>query len=174
MDTMTLTFTDTEPVDDLPRDSVPVTVEVEHPCDTCGRETGWSGRGRRKKQCDDCKPKPKRSAASAPRVSGNASNIAAQAAKTLVGLNNVIALTAMAVGLKATAKQIMDAQADFEGQAYQALLTDPKFAASLLSAGQFSGKAMLGMAYFSMGVGIAPIAMAEIKAKKAEREAEQE
>lgn len=171
--TTAFAFTETDPIEDLPRDTIPAVVDVEHPCDTCGRETGWSGRGRRKRQCDDCKPKPKRSA-STPRVAGNASNVAAQAAKTLVGINNVIGFTALALGLKKTATQIFDVQNDFETQAYQALLTDPKLAASLLSAGQFSAGAALGMAYLSMGVGIAPVAMAEIKAKKAEREAAQE
>lgn len=170
--TAALTFTETDPLDDLPMDTVPVTVEVNHPCDNCGRETGWSGRGRRKKLCDACKP-PRASAARAPRVSGNASNVAAQAAKTLVGINNMIAVGALALGLKETYQQIIAVQGDFETQAYQALLMDPKFAASLMSAGQVSGKAMLGMAYVSMGVGIAPVAMAELKAKKAARESEE-
>ena len=169
--TTALTFTETDPLDDLPMDTVPVTVEVDHPCDKCGRETGWSGRGRRKKLCDACKPP--RASTSTPRVSGNASNIAAQAAKTLVGINNMIAVGALALGLKDTYQQIIAVQADFETQAYQALLMDPKFAASLMSAGQISGKAMLGMAYVSMGVGVAPVAMAELKAKKAARESEE-
>lgn len=168
--TAALTFTETDPLDDLPMDNGPVTVDVEHPCDKCGRETGWSGRGRRKKLCDGCKPPRASAGTRTPRVSGNASNIAAQAAKTLVGINNMIAVGALALGLKETYQQIIAVQASFEDQAYQALLMDPKFAASLLSAGQVSGKAMLGMAYVSMGVGIAPVAMAELKAKKAARE----
>ena len=152
-------------------DSIPVTVDVEHPCEKCGRETHWSGRGRRKRFCDDCKPK---SGSRTPRVNGNASNTAAQAAKVLVGINNMMAMVAVAVGFRQTGMQIMAVQEDFEGQAYQALLADPKFAASLLSAGQVSGKAMLGMAYLTMGVGLAPVVAEEMRIMKAKREAKLE
>lgn len=166
MDFDTLTFSE---VDDYPPDTVPVVAEVEHACEKCGRETGWSGRGRRKRFCDACKT-PRRTAGQAPRVNGNASNIAAQAAKSLVGINSLIGYGALALGLPGTAKAILSAQEDFETQAYQALLTDPKFAAQLLNAGQVSAKAMLGMTYLTMGVGVVPVAMAELKAKKEARE----
>lgn len=166
---MTTTFDFTEVPDDVKLDTIPVTVEVEHPCEKCGRETNWSGRGRRKRFCDECKPKS--ATTRAPRVNGNVSNTAAQAAKALVGINNMLAMMALAVGFRETGMQIMSVQEDFESQAYQALLADPKFAASLLSAGQISGKAMLGMAYLSMGLGIAPTFSNELRIMKAKREA---
>lgn len=166
---MTIDFTET--TGEPRQDSIPGSLaDVEYPCDQCGRETGWSGRGRRKKLCDDCKPVA-RATTRAPRVSGNASNTAAQAAKVLVGINNMLAMAAMAVGLPGTAKQIMVAQEDFEGQAYQALLTDPKFAASILSSGAISAKGMLLMAYGTMGLGVAPTVAEELRVKKAERDA---
>lgn len=168
MDTMfDLKFDDA----DLPPDTVPSTVDVEYPCSVCGRESGpYSGRGRKPTKC----PEHRAAKPTGVRVSGNASNLAAQAAKTLVQVNSALALAAAALGLFMTSKTVFEYQPTFEAQAYAALLTDPEFCKQILRTGSKSGKMALGLAYAGMGVAVAPIAAQEIKAKRAEKLAEQE
>lgn len=146
-------------------DKVPPLDEVEHPCDRCGRETGWSGRGRRKKLCDTCKPKPA-SARSGPRVTGKTSDMAAQAAKVLSGANNMAALGAGAFGFHETMASMFDANEGFENAAYQALLTNPKLCQQILSAGEKSSGLALGLAYLQYTMAFAPALMMEYKKRR--------
>jgi hypothetical protein len=158
---------------DLPSDTTPVTADVECPCTVCGRESGpYSGRGRKPVKCAE--HRATRSPSNGVRVTGNASNLAAQAAKTLVQLNHAIALGAAALSMFATSKTIFSYQETFEQQAYTALLTDPEFCKQLLRAGSKSSKASLFLCYAGMGVAVAPIAVAEIKEKRAAKQAEAE
>ena len=148
-------------------DTIPPVADVEHPCEKCGNETGWSGRGRRKKLCDTCKPA--RTATPGVRVTGNASNLAAQAAKTLAGINGVMALGIGGLGFFRTMRAALDGNEDFERAAYQALLTDPKLCAQILNVGEKSSKITLTLAYFSWGMGIAPTLADEYREKKEAR-----
>lgn len=158
---------------DLPQDTVPATSDIEYPCSVCGRESGpYQGRGRKPTKCAE--HKPTRSPSNGVRVTGNASNIAAQAAKTLVQLNHAIALGAAALSMFGTSKAIFSYQAAFEEQAYAALLTDPELCRQLLRVGSKSAKASLTLCYVGMGVACAPIAVAEIKEKRAAKLAENE
>lgn len=160
-------MTDTLIFDDVTLDTSPPLADVEYPCEKCGNETGWSGRGRRKKYCDDCKPKATRTAGV--RVTGNASNLAAQAAKTLASINAVMAMGVGALGFFRTMGAVMDKNDDFEKAAYAALVTDPKLCQSILSVGQTSAKISLGMAYLTLGMGVAPVISEEYREKKAAR-----
>jgi hypothetical protein len=162
----TLNFTEADPTEVF--DTVPSADDVEYPCETCGRESGpYSGRGRKPRFCTD--HKPKRQAASGVRVTGKANDMAAQAAKTLSSINGIIALAAGSFGFLQTMGAIFDRNEDFEKTAYAALVTDPKLARQILSVGETSAKLTLGMAYLSMGAGIAPILASEYKLKKEAR-----
>lgn len=164
----TLTFEDT-----IVFDSVPPLADVENPCEKCGKETHWSGRGRRKKYCDDCKP-TRATGGSGVRVTGNAANTAAQAAKTLASINSILAMSIGAMGFFKTMKVALDKNEDFEKTAYAALVTDPKLANQILNVGQTSAKITLGIGYLSWGMGIYPTLKDEYDAKKNDRVAAME
>lgn len=155
-------------------DSIPETEDVENPCKQCGNEIDipYGGRGPRPKYCSNCKPQVKSTRKQTPRITGNAQNMAAQATAVLVQLNAMIAMGAAAVGLFKTGSQIIAANEAFEGQAYQALLTDPEFCKTILKTGAKSGKLSLGLAYGGMLMTVGPTAVMEIKEKKAAREAD--
>jgi hypothetical protein len=157
-----------EDIDMPPMDSVPPTIEVEHPCDQCGRETGWTGRGRRKKLCDNCRPTRKSSGPNV-RVTGKTSDLAAQAAKTLSSINSVMAMGVGAFGFFHSMSAMMDKNEDFEKAAYAALVTDPGLCQQILTVGQTSAKISLALAYLSYGMGIAPTVAQEYAVKKAAR-----
>lgn len=165
--TDTLIFLDDAPPDTSP----PGLADVDHPCDKCGKETGWTGRGRRKKLCDDCRP-----ARSSPgvRVTGNAANQAAQAAKVLANINTFFALGFGGLGFIQTMGVTMEKNEDFERAAYAALVTDPKMCQKILNVGEISAGFTLGLAYVSFGMGIAPVFTAEYKAKKEARRVQME
>lgn len=156
---------------DLPDDTVPITSDVEYPCRKCGKEAGpYVGRGRKPTHCSDCKGSKGKS--SGPRVTGAANNLAAQAAETLVQLNTFLAMGAMAIGLMETGMSIQASQDMFRERAHAALLTDPEFCRSILRTGAKSAKFSLSMAYFGMGLTVAPTAVMEIKERKVARDAE--
>lgn len=155
------TFTD----DTIP-DSIPQTTDVEFPCSVCGREAGpYSGRGRKPTKCTEHKP----ARASGVRITGNAANLAAQAAKTLVQANSIIGVLAAAAGLFGTAGAIAAYQETFEAQAYAALSTDPKLCQMILKSGSKSAGLSLAIAYGGMGMAAVPVAMEEIRAKREAR-----
>jgi hypothetical protein len=156
---------------ELPTDSIPVVADVEYPCEVCGNESGpYSGRGRKPKRCGN----HKRQKASNVKVTGATSNLAAQAAKTLVQVNGLLSLMAAALRLFGTSSAIAGYQDTFEQQAYSALLTDPVLCRTIVQAGGRSSKLALGMCYVGMGMAVGPIAAEEVKALKAARDAARE
>src|SRR4051812_5885146 len=102
-------FTDASP-DDV--DTSPPLADVECPCKICGQEAGpYGGRGPKPKFCPEHKKSGK---TTAPRVTGNAANLAAQATGVLVQLNGMIALGIMALGLNETGHAFAAANDLFE------------------------------------------------------------
>lgn len=161
-------------MDDLPRDSVPVTSEVEYPCKNCGREAGpYGGRGRKPTVCVDCKPK-RNGNKSAVKVNGTTANLAAQATQVLCQLNGFMAMGLAAMRMFGTAGAIGAYDETFREQAYNALLVDPELCKYLLRGGAKSGKVALVAAYGMMAVNVAPVAMEEMKELRAQREARRE
>lgn len=168
MDLMEMNFTDA----DYPSDSIPPTTEVEYPCEVCGNEAGpYGGRGRKPKRCAEHK---KGSSSSSRKVTGNAASMAAQATAVLEQINGIITIGLMAVGYIDTARAIAGENESFATKAHAALLTDPELCKMILKGGVKSGKISLGIAYASLGMSVAPTAMAEFREKKAVREAARE
>lgn len=167
MDLMDLSFDDAS----LPMDSIPPTTDVEYPCKNCGKEAGpYGGRGRKPTLCTDCKPnKSVSSGGQSRKITGSMASMAAQATKVLEQLNGIFAIGLMAVGYIETARAIAGENEAFCEKAHQALLTDPELCKLILKGGVNSGRIGLGIAYGSMGIGVAPVAMMEFKAKKEER-----
>lgn len=162
---------DFQEVEDGPPDVVPPMSDVEYPCARCGREVGYGGRGRKptaKSLCADCKPRK----ASQVKLTGNASNLATQAAKTLVQINTMIGMLGAATGFFRTASEIFAYQETFEAQAFTALSTDLELCRAILRTGAKSAKVSLILAYGGMGVAVAPTAMNEFREKKTAREAQ--
>ena len=157
----------------IPPDTIPETMDVEYPCQNCGREAGpYGGRGRKPKFCVDCKPTRKSS--NGVKVTGTNANLAAQAAKTLGQLNGVAAIGLMAVGMMNTASALAAENDSFEERACAALVTDPDLCRLILKGGVKSAKISLAIAYAGLGMAIAPTALTEIREMKAERDAKRE
>lgn len=156
----------------IPPDTVPELSDIEYPCRECGKEAGpYSGRGRKPVYCQDCKPKRKNSTV---KVTGNVGNLASQAALTLGQLNGIIAMGLMAVGMMETASAIAANNDAFEERAREALVTDPDLCRLILKGGVKSARVSLGIAYAGLGLSVAPVAVAEFREKKAERDAKRE
>jgi len=151
-------------------DSVPPLDDVVAPCEKCGREAGTTASGRKRRVCADCKP----TRGSTVKVTGTASQLAAQAAKSLSNINAMMGMVAGALGLTNTMRRIFDVNPDFEQASYTALLTDVKLCRQILSVGETSAKLGLGIAYASFGAGVIPVAMEELKMKRAARIVDQE
>lgn len=153
---------------DIPEDTVPLTTDVEYPCEACGKEAGpYSGRGRKPRFCVDHK---KNKNASVRKVTGNAGNLAAQATEVLSQLNGIIAIGLMAVGMNQTASAIAAGNDTFAERAHAALLTDTDLCRLILKGGVKSAKISLGIAYAGLGVGVVPVAVNEIREKREEAE----
>lgn len=171
-----LSFEVVETPDDL-LDTPPVTTETigdEFPdkCQEpgCGIGIPYSGRGRRPRFCDE--HKPKRSQGSSTRATGKGAEQTARAAAGMLGqLNGLIGMGLSLYGLKMTAEQIDKANDQFVESATQALVNDPKLAKKIIGLGATSGKATLAVAYGMMGAAIAPVAVMEMKHKKAVQDA---
>jgi hypothetical protein len=150
-------------------DTIPEVDHIEFPCRICNKEAGpYGGRGRKPTLCADCKPKGKRS--DGVRVTGNAHNLAAQAAKVLANLNTMMAMGAAMASMFRTSGAIAQYNAEmFEQQAYQALLLDPELCRQILKTGGKSAGVSLFMAYIGMGVAIGPTAYEEYRDKQAEK-----
>lgn len=158
-------FTET----DIPMDTVPVSSDIEYPCEVCGREAGpYSGRGRKPKKCEDCKPQstPRQKS---PGVKGSNATLAAQATEALWQINGVAAFLCMIAGMPATAGAIGEREASFREMCYNALLTDPAMCRLILKAGTNSAKISLTVCYGMFAAAIMPTAIMELKAKKAEK-----
>lgn len=154
-------------------DTAPETFDrpVEYPCDVCGQEAGpYVGRGPKPKLCRAHKAQSK--AKTAPgKVTGKDASVAAQATQVLLQLNGMVAIGMMAMGLHRTASAFASANDGFEAQAYAALTTDPDLCRLILKGGVKSAKISLGMAYVGLGMAAVPVAVEEIREKKAAREA---
>lgn len=158
--------------DTLPRDSVPLTADIEYPCQHCGREAGpYSGRGRKPKVCVDCKPRKR---TSVPKVTGSSATLATQATEVLSQVNAMVALGCAAMKLFGTAGAISAYDETFKAQAYAALITDQELCRFILKGGTKSAKVTLLMAYGGMAVAVAPHAVNEVKEMRAERQARKE
>jgi hypothetical protein len=154
-------------------DTVPETFDrlIEYPCTVCGQEAGpYVGRGPKPKLCTEHKAQPKTKAAPG-KVTGKDASLAAQATQVLVQLNGMVAIGMMAVGLHRTASAFAGANDGFEAQAYAALTTDPDLCRLILKGGVKSAKISLGMAYVGLGMAAVPVAVEEIREKKAARAA---
>lgn len=170
---MSITFETTDiPTDGFPMDSVPETVDVEYACKKCGREAGpYRGRGRKPTLCNECKPKRSTGDSKSPRVTGKNAVLAARATEVLSQLNMFISIGFAAMRMFGTAGEIRTADETFREQAYAALVTDEELCKYILRAGVKSAKMTLLMAYGGMAMAVAPTAMEEIKAIRAERQA---
>lgn len=171
-----LSFTDAEPrTEEFPTDSTPPQSDVEYPCEVCNAESGpYGGRGRKPKRCP--LHKKAKSSTPSPRVTGSAANLASQATATLVQLNGLLAVGAMAVGMFDTASAIAEHNPSFEEKAYQALLTDPELCKMIVRGGVKSARVSLFIAYtgFFVPVGMRGYNEAmEQKAAREKRKAEQ-
>jgi hypothetical protein len=144
---------------------------VEYPCEICGEEAGpYVGRGPKPKRCPKDKA-PAKAKAAPGKVTGKDASVAAQATQVLAQLNGMVAIGMMAMGLHRTASAFAAANDGFEAQAYAALTTDPDLCRLILKGGVKSAKISLGMAYVGLGMAAVPVAVEEIREKKAEREA---
>ena len=177
-----MAYTDIPLIEDVPgysaeysdqNDSVPGDViGIEYPCVTCGKEAGpYSGRGRKPKYCQECKlNKGGSRSTGAKTTTGKNKVLAASAADTLAQYNGILALGCMLTPYAETGIAITNANETFREQAYNALLTDPKLAAQISNGGTISGPALLVIAYLSMIGAVAPVAVMEYKANKANKE----
>jgi hypothetical protein len=155
-------------------DTAPPTFDrpVEYPCEVCGEEAGpYVGRGPKPKRCLKDKAQPKTKTAAPGRVTGKDASVAAQATQVLIQLNGMAAIGMMAMGLHRTASAFAGANDNFEAQAYAALTTDPDLCRLILKGGVKSAKISLAMAYVGLGMAAVPVAVEEIREKKAAREA---
>lgn len=151
-------------------DSVPPLADVEYPCEVCGAEAGpYGGRGRKPTKCTMHKKGSSKS--SAVKVTGSAATLAAQAAKSLSNMNSMMAVLAAGIGLFGTGGAILEANTSFEEQAFNALLTDSELCKTILKTSGKSAGLGLIVAYGGMAVAVAPVAVMEIKDKKAARAA---
>lgn len=166
---MDFVFSDAE----APDDSSPATSDVEFPCRVCNKEAGpYSGRGRKPTLCPEhkaAKGTPRQS-----RVTGAPASLAAQAAGVLEQLNGIIAVGCMAFGMNETAHAIASGNEQFKEQAYAALVTDQELCKLILKGGVKSAKISLGLAYASFAMGVGPVAVNELRAKKEARIAARE
>lgn len=171
--TATPMFEVIETPDDL-RDDAPLTTETvgdEYPdkCVVCSAGIPYGGKGPRPKYCDEHK---KNKSKTSPRVSARGAEATARTAAGLLGqLNGLIGMGLAMYGLKMTAETIQTANDQFVEQATIALTNDPKLAKKIVGLGATSGKASLAVAYGMLGASIAPVAMFELKQKKAEQDA---
>lgn len=94
------------------------------------------------------------------------------AAALLVQVNALTTMGVMAVGFTDTASAIAGANEGFEEMAFNALLTDPALCKQILKAGTTSGKVALVIAYGMLAVNVVPVAVNELREKRADREAE--
>lgn len=166
MSAITFELTDADLLPDIPAPSAP-----ENPCEVCGVDIPYGGRGRKPKRCEE----HKRSAApTTPRKSNTGKNdvMARQAAAALSQVNGLIATGLMlapgplaAFRLPMTAAAIAAADEGFTEAAYAALVTDPKLCALILKGGGASGKLALIIAYAMLAGAVVPVAITEYRAK---------
>jgi hypothetical protein len=152
---------------DMPEDASPPTTDVQYPCEVCGKEAGpYGGRGRKPRFCIEHKKGSKN--VGSRKVTGSSAALAAQATGVLSQLNGIIAVGLMAIGFNDTASAIARGDDAFSERAHAALLTDPDLCKFILKGGVKSAKVTLGLAYVGLGIGVVPVAMAELAERRAE------
>lgn len=142
-------------------------------CAVCGVELEYAGTGRKPTKCDEHKntrnrPGKPAAASSASSASGN-ERLAERAADVLCQLNDFAAVGLMVAKLHGTAGALADRAEVFREQAVSALVTDPALCRMILRGGATSGKVMLFAAYASLLMGVAPVAVEELRDIRAER-----
>lgn len=153
-----------------PRDETPTT-DSTLSCEVCGKSLVYGGRGRKPKFC----PEHRRQTGKTPTVTrGGNEKLATQATESLIQINRLTGLGLRLIGLSSSSEMIMFCEEGFRVQAYEALLTDPALCKQILSAGAVSGKFSLAIAYAMMGAQVAPVAMMEIKQKRADKQEAEE
>ena len=166
-----ITFEDTDLIED--GFTHPPLDAVEYPCTECGRESGpYSGRGRKPTKCPEHKKIPSKNPR--PKTTGKNAQIAGQAADTLAQYNELVAFVATLSTWNNTGEALINANDAFREKAYAALLTDPELAQSIVRTGGISGKAALIISYAMLATAVAPVAVMEARAKKADRIAREE
>ncbi len=146
-------------------------VDIEYPCEICGKESGpYSGRGRKPKRCAEHKAKqstPRKAGKLPAKVEANA----AMAAEILAQYNGLAGLGLRLVTYHDTADAIVGANPVFKELAYNALISDPALAESIIRTGGMPGKVALIVAYATFGAAVAPVAMLELRSKRADKRA---
>jgi hypothetical protein len=139
-------------------------VDVKYPCEICGQECEYSGRGRPPTKCAEHKSTK---SSGKKRASGLGSNatLAAQAAEALVQFNGLVAILLMLAQMPMTVDAIETAKDGFREAAYEALLTDPALCKTILKGGTASGKIALLIAYGMFAGAVGPVAYMEYKEK---------
>lgn len=160
-----MTAIEYETVDEVPDDLKPIDDEPEYACQVCGIALEYAGRGRKPKYCAEHKP----GASTKSRTPARANDTAALAASVLAQMNGYLGLGLMIFGLPLTATEINKANEQFRELAYEALLLDSKLSKRIVSAGGKSAGVALSMAYATLTVNVAPVAMQELKQRKASK-----
>jgi hypothetical protein len=163
------TFTDERP----DQDTTPPSFDVEHPCQVCGKEVEYGGRGPRPKFCREHR-KQSAGRTKAPGAKGSNVTLAEQATEALWQVNGMVAFLAMIAGFPLTGQEIQARETVFREMCYSALLTDPNTCRFILKGGMQSSKISLVMCYAMFLGGIAPSFMQELKERKAAKIAAQE
>lgn len=170
-DLAAFTFVDADERPEM--DSVPPAGDVEYPCEVCGREAGpYGGRGRKPKRCPEHK-RQQTKATRGPGARGNNVTLAEQATEALWQINGIVAFLAMISGFPMTGAAIQEREQVFREMCYNALLTDPNMCRFILKGGIQSSKMSLAVCYGMFAAGIAPAFMAEVKERRAKKEAEE-
>lgn len=169
---MTVTFTD-EPL--TATDVVPEFDDspIEYPCVVCGKEAGpYGGRGRKPTRCAEHKKNTGNSGGPrAPRITGKDAELAAKATEALCSIDGIMALGARIVGLSQTAEVIENQDEIFRIRVNAALINSPDTCRKILRYGSKGGDAALFIAIGLHIATIAPVFLAEVKEKKAEKAA---
>lgn len=155
------------PITPVTDDVPPFENEPEFACVTCGKAIEYSGRGRKPKYCDE----HKRSSGTGTRSAASGSNdkLAAMAVDVLCQGNAAATVGLMFARLNGTASAVAEREEPFRAQAYEALKLDPALCKSILKGGANSGKMALIIAYAMLGASVAPVFIAEMKEKRAEK-----
>ena len=153
----------------VPQDEPPESTHA-YSCEVCGKELSYGGRGRPPTKCEEHRKNNSSNARAtndrSTRVKGTNEQLAAQAAEILVTGNIFAGLGVLMLGLPLTAEALKEQEDTFRENAYRALLIDPKLCRRILQAGGTSATAALVMAYGTLAIGIAPIALTEFKVKR--------
>jgi len=135
----------------------------EYACEVCGKEIFYGGRGRKPKYCEEHKTSKSSKSSGKTKISGQGTQLAAQATEALVQLNGLFSMGLTLVKLPMTAGALNDAQDGFRESTYNALLTDPELCRTILRVGSTSGKVALMISYSMLIAAVAPVGVLEYK-----------